>query len=370
MDRRLSLMLSVTLGLMWVMWSHAWLSSTAPAQAVAPRELRVCNTVAGYSTTIQSAVDAAQPGDVIKVAAGVYTESKTVSGFPYNLYITKTVHLYGGYTCDDWTTQNYTAHIVTIRPSTSDFSVVAMIGQSTSLTPTLDGFTVSGGGGGNHGGGLRLQDSDAWVRHNVITGNVGFLLGGGIWAQRGAPYIENNRIENNRVTPSGGASGGGIELESTQATVVGNIIANNVVSSSTGYGGGIAIEGGGPVTLDGNTIAANAAANQAGGTMNYGYGGGVSARYAPVTLSNNVIQSNTASSLALGFGGGVYVFNSVAFTLAGNTVMSNTAGSAPGAGPYLLGGGVLIESSRACSLNQVSWATEPIATLSLVAAAG
>jgi len=62
-------------------------------------------------------------------------------------------------------------------------------------------------------------------------------------------------------------------------------------------------------------------------------------------LSSNVVQSNTAHSIARGFGGGLHVFNSPAFGMSGNTVLSNTAGFAPGSGPYLLGGGVLIESS-------------------------
>src|SRR6185295_13246854 len=73
-----------------------------PSALAAPGEFRVCNTTPGYSPTIQSAVDAAQSGDIIKVAAGVYTESKFYGG-DYNLYISKTVHLYGGYTCADWT---------------------------------------------------------------------------------------------------------------------------------------------------------------------------------------------------------------------------------------------------------------------------
>jgi hypothetical protein len=356
MNRRLSLMLSVALGLMWVMWSHAWLSATAPAQAVAPRELHVCNTATGYSTTIQSAVDAAQPGDVIKVAAGVYTESKAVSGFPYNLYITKTVHLYGGYTCDDWTTQNYTINVVTIWPSTPDFAVVAMIGQfgqGASLTPTLDGFIISGGGGGNHGGGLRLQDSNALVRHNVITGNIGYLLGGGVWVQRGAPLIGYNRIENNHTTPSISGRGGGIELEGTQATLIGNVIANNAISDSVGYGGGIAVEGGGPVTLTNNTIVGNAAATITSTTPQYdvGRGGGVYVENAPVNLTSNVIQSNAASAVsafgfggAFGYGGGIYVINSPAFTLTENTIISNTAGYKYNS--YLYGGGLEIDSSR------------------------
>ncbi len=315
--------------------------------SAAPNEFRVCNTSAGYSTTIQSAIDAAQAGDIIKVARGVYTETKPTAGFTYNLLITKTVHLFGGYTCNNWATRNYTTNITIIRPADPTFAVVAIQGSfanTAAVTPTLDGFVITGARSDNHGGGLRMNDSNALIRNNVITGNIAYFLGGGVWVQRGAPRFENNRIENNQVMPSGTAYGGGIELEGTQATLVGNIIAGNVISSARGYGGGVAVDGGGPVLLSNNTISANVAANQAGGAAESGYGGGVSVFNAPVTLSNNVIQSNTANSVTLGFGGGVYI-NGADFTLTGNTVMSNTAGFAPDNGPRLAGGGVLIETS-------------------------
>ena len=54
-------------------------------------ERRVCKTGGADFTTIQAAVDAAQPGDVIKVAAATYTEAKLVSATQFNLYITKSV---------------------------------------------------------------------------------------------------------------------------------------------------------------------------------------------------------------------------------------------------------------------------------------
>lgn len=95
-----------------------------PGASAASNEFRVCNTSAGYSATIQSAIDAAQPGDIIKVARGVYTETKPIPGFTYNLLITKTVHLFGGYTCNDWTTRNYTANVTVIRPADPTFAVV------------------------------------------------------------------------------------------------------------------------------------------------------------------------------------------------------------------------------------------------------
>ncbi len=325
-----------------------------PPAAVAASEWRVCNTAPGYSTTIQAAINAAQPGDVIKVAAGVYTEAKSVGGFAYNLYISKTVHLYGGYTCNNWTTQNYTTNLTVIRPSTANISVVSVQGQfgmGTALTPTIDGFTISGGGGGNHGGGMRLLDSNALVRNNVITGNLGYLLGGGVWVQRGAPRLENNRIENNRVTTDG-ASGGGVELEDTQATLVGNLIASNVISAAAGSGGGIAVVGGGPVTLTGNTIQGNAAAIITSTTPanDVGYGGGVYVSNAPVNLAGNTVMSNIANAVfafgfggAFGYGGGVYIVNTPAFTLTANNIMSNTAGYKYYL--YLSGGGLEINSS-------------------------
>jgi hypothetical protein len=101
------------------------------------------------------------------------------------------------------------------------------------VSPTIDGFTITGGRSGNHGGGLRLNDSNALIRSNVITDNVGYLFGGGVWVQRGSPRFESNRIEYNRVTLSSIAYGGGIELEGTRATLINNVIARNVVSSPT-----------------------------------------------------------------------------------------------------------------------------------------
>src|SRR5258708_17781944 len=53
----------------------AALRDSRPAAAAA--ELRVCNTTTGFIPTIQAAVDAAQAGDTIKVAAGVVTQTKS-----------------------------------------------------------------------------------------------------------------------------------------------------------------------------------------------------------------------------------------------------------------------------------------------------
>ncbi|MBI5651773.1 MAG: FG-GAP repeat protein [Chloroflexi bacterium] len=306
-------------------------SNFSPPIHRAPKanELRVCNSSGIYSQTIQAAIDAAQPGDIIKVAGGIYIESKPAVSA--NLYISKTVHLYGGYTCNDWATQNPALNISTIRPTTPDIAVVwvnGQFGQTALVAPTVDGFTITGGGGGNHGGGVRVTNSDAIINNNIITGNIGYLFGGGIWVQNGAPILSNNRVENNRVTPSGNAFGGGIQLESTRATISNNIIANNVVSASVGGGGGIAIQGGGPVVLTSNLIFSNTAAGLAGAATDSGYGGGIWAQGVTLTLTSNTIQQNTAHTFARGssylFGGGALI-ETTKGRLTGNLIQANRA---------------------------------------------
>jgi hypothetical protein len=305
------------------------------------------------SATIQAALAAANPGDTIRVAAGIYVEYVTIS---------KTVTLEGGWNAS-FTARDPQVNVTTIRPPNASFSVVFIQGKfddPAAVAPTLDGFTITGGGGGNHGGGLRITSSDALVRNNVITGNVGYLLGGGVWVQNGAPILQNNRIENNHVNNNFGGWGGGIELESARATLTGNVIANNVISDSVGYGGGIAIEGGGPLTLTQNTIIDNVAAALTSTTPIYdaGYGGGISVENARVNLTGNLIQENLASGIkafsfggSYGYGGGVYIHNSSAFTLTGNTIITNTASY-----KYYLypsGGGLQIEASAGSLTNNV-----------------
>ena len=61
----------------------------------------VCAGLCDY-TTIQGAVDNANPGDVIKVAADTYTDIHQQAGVTQLVYINKSVTIRGGYLASDF----------------------------------------------------------------------------------------------------------------------------------------------------------------------------------------------------------------------------------------------------------------------------
>ena len=276
--------------------------------ARAANEWHVCQSGSADFTSIQAAVDAAQPGDLVKVAAATYTESKLISATQYNLYVDKTLTIRGGYTCGDFTNQNPAINVTTIHPFTAAQSVISIFGvngTTSQVAPTIDGFTISGGGGGNHGGGISMRDSDATISNNIITANTGYLLGGGIWVQRGAPHIQYNRIQNNTADSQGGfAQGGGIAMETATGSLLSNIIADNkFTGGGTTSGGGVDIaSGGGPVLLANNTFVGNAV-------------NGVHAD-SDITLVNNIIATHPV---------GVTVGGTVTVNTSYNIYFNNTA---------------------------------------------
>lgn len=295
--------------------------------------------VNGCYDTINGALAAALAGNVIGVAAGTYTENVVID----NTLIDKTATLEGGWDID-FNNLDPTTNVVTIKPSDPTKAVVTIqgvFGDTSAVAPSIDGFTITGALSTNHGGGLRIQNSDAIVKNNIITGNQAHIYGGGVWVQNGAPLFKNNQITNNNLDINSG-KGGGIELESTQATLVGNMINGNTVMGTGGYGGGVAIEGGGPVKLISNTINGNI------GSEGSGYGGGVSVHNAAANLNSNIIQANVGGGSGNpSNGGGIYVDSSTSLVLTANTISGNTLGAESSGATPSYGGGVYISSSQA-----------------------
>jgi len=331
----LGLSLALALALLWL------LSYTQPAQAdpgilyVAPDgdDANNCASVTSRCRTIQRAVDVAQPGDEIRVAAGVYTgvQARPVPpGYPNppltNLitqvvYITKTVTVRGGYTTADWNTPDPDAH-----PTTLDAQglgrVMVIAGD---ISPTVEGLHITGGDaaglggmpGANGGGGVYIISATTTISNNRVFSNVNTtdVNGGGLYLLWSPATLSGNTVYSNTAD-----YGGGLYLDGSDATLSGNTVYSN---TATWDGGGLYLWDS-AATLSGNTVSANTAHDR---------GGGLYLEVSAATLNGNTVSSNTAD-----WGGGLYLTCSAA-TLSGNTVSANTATWG--------GGGLLLAASDA-----------------------
>ena len=221
--------------------------------------------------SIQDAVDAATPGDEIRVAQGHYTGSQTIPYAPWGgtaftytqiVFINKQLTLRGGYGPGAWDASEPAA-----RPTVIDaeghgrgISIVA----AGSVPVTIEGFTVTGGdytslgnptdggatvcrseGGEDCGGGVYAYASMLVLRNSVITGNVAGRdasnQGGGIylWDVREGTLIENTTVAGNSALAAYGTGGGLYAFQINGAMTISNtVFADNHAESS---GGGLMI---------------------------------------------------------------------------------------------------------------------------------
>jgi hypothetical protein len=334
-----------------------WLLNGAPVAAAPAAELHVC--LSGPPTcdyaTAQAAVDAANPGDVIKVATGVYTGVQARAGITQVVYISKSVTVRGGYTTTDWDTADPKAN-----PTTLDAQGLGrVLVVSGTITFATEGLHITGGdatglGGEFHydvGGGVYVQAATVTFSDCVVYSNTAGATvssyggeGGGVYAHESTIVLLDNTVVNNIASTGADGRGGGLYLTSSGVTLQSNTIVSNTASTvNDGYGGGVCLSGGSG-TLSDNTIAGNVA------SKGYqGYGGGLYIfSYEYYTLTNNVILSNTASTASSGYGGGLYL-NSDA-TLENNNFVHNIASTANTG----YGGGLRVTSSDATfNLNTV-----------------
>jgi hypothetical protein len=225
----------------------------------------------GCHATIALALAAANDGDTIRVAAGTYAASLT---------ITENVTLEGGWNAT-FTQRDPAVFVTTVQPTPGGTApVVTIMGSSAdpaASRPVLDGLVIRDGVaylGFNHGGGLAIRNSHALVRSTAILENRAYVLGGGVWIQRGAPVFEDCRIEGNGVE-GGGSVGGGVLVEDGDATFTRCTFDGNRISDFGGAGGAIGVQN---LTDTARTVRVTASVirqNSAGPNCQ-GYGGGIS----------------------------------------------------------------------------------------------
>ena len=241
--------------------------------------------------TIQSGINAAQNGDTVLVAPGIYVENIIFNG--------KAIHV-----------RSSEGPQVTTIDGNKVGPVVAFISNE-ARTSSLTGFTLRNGVGGGapyytDGGGISISNSSPIILENIIKDNTG-NRGGGIAISGGSPIISANAIIHNTAF-----SGGGIYLRSTpKAFINKNTISHNIGSQ---FAGGMEMDDGYDARIEDNTITDNQTPGQGGGVW-------------IVNQSDEIVVQNLIARNSAGQeGGGVYLFvppSSTGVTFVNNTIANN-----------------------------------------------
>ncbi len=253
--------------------------------------------------TIQQAIDSANSGDIIEVAAGTYTGP-------------------GNWDLD------FRGKRITLRSANGPGSTTILCGvghrgfyfhQGETSDSVLSGFTIRGGrlsGSSTLGGGIYCEEAGPTII-NCVVEDCAAGLGGGIAALGGRPTFLGCTIRNCTAT----SAGSGLYLFDAEATFAGCTISNN---SGSARGGGVYASG---VTLDAtfsNCVISDNRAIAGGGVLaerfagwgqqcsvsivnctivrnrltSVGSAGGVDAGDAEVTIRNSIVWDNDGAAVA------------------------------------------------------------------------
>ena len=292
-------------------------------------------------SSINAAISAANPGDIIQVAAGTYAENVALGSFvvPTSKHLT----LLGGFSSD------FGTRAAGVNRSIVDGGQVnpaVQLHVDSSQTTTLDGFELFNGmglgsdfsDGGGGGGGVHANqygDGTMVISHNTIRQNLTRNLttddtrGGGIHAetQNFGDALASMRIEDNHVFENLAGKGAGINVAGRHALLLRNRVQNNIAHND--HGGGIYVS-----TVD-TTIRNNLVrGNVVGATVGYGWGAGILIAAAGADLERNLITGNITPSA----GSGVFWDEGAVGTMRNDLVVKNTCPSVGGAAIYVDGG--------------------------------
>ncbi len=311
----------------------------------------MCGGATPCYATLQLAVDAAEAGDDIRIAEGVYTDVNHYAGLAQLVYLSKTVTLRGGYSTADWENSMPISH-PTILDAQSAGRGLYIIGY---ISPTIENLSMRGGDAMELGGTPRFPLDSAGGGLYAISATI--TLRNTVWSQNragvgSAIYSENSHFSllgSTILSNTGALLGGGMFLEKSDSRLVDNVFEGN----GAGYGGGLAVYDG-SAELNSNRIVSNQSSYHGGGVLFEsadgsligniitgniagGPGGGASLS-GDILISQNTISQNTGD-----WGGGIALWEGN-ISLIGNTITDNSSG--------FLGGGVASTTSGSLDPNR------------------
>jgi hypothetical protein len=204
--------------------------------------------------TIQAGIDAANPGDEVVVAPGVYAGLGNK-----NLDLHKK---------DIVVRSESGAEVTTIDCQGSGRGF--MLFGNYSASTRIEGFTIQNGNGNAEpvgGGGMVIGGGAPTVRQCIFRNNVATSInlgggGGGLACHGSAALIEDCEFVQNSVVPNNGAVGGGLASHAGTPTIRGCRFIENVAMGGGANGGGLYVRFDAPtpgVVIDGCEFSRNRA---------------------------------------------------------------------------------------------------------------
>ncbi|MFA5051871.1 MAG: right-handed parallel beta-helix repeat-containing protein [Patescibacteria group bacterium] len=351
---------------------------------------------------IQMAIDAADVGDTVLVAGGVYSPATNGEVFPIvpksgiallsvdgpEFTWLQANNSAGVISCVDVDSTASISGFRITQGSASKGGGIYCLRSSVVITGneiTLNSATLGGGiycdssaaliagnaitqNTGTYAGGVYNRNGTLRLNENEITGNHSYGghskygYAGGVYAESCLVVFTGNVFSGNYIFFSGYspvARGGGIYLNIaeglvTQNTISGNYIYGNwnYLIGASGQGAGICWLNSPNVTIDGNTITGNYLSIPDQSSI---YGAGIFLNYCfRPTVANNLIAGNSLNRSGGWAGAGMYIGNSIGVVLDHLTMPSNYSG-----GIYLSNSTAALTNSIITSTNgnAIQWDT-------------